>query len=140
MLSVHLWRITLRYSFISESSVKVGDFKRAKKSTYIKSKQKESIVEAALTSRAINNDNLIMTTSKSPNDLSDMLRASDLKDDKDSKPFRFDFHLPTSDDRTINIANNEVNKLPHDQPTDGIKVQSLHFKPSDNSFRFDFKM
>ena len=140
MLSVHLWKIKLRHSFISESSVKVGDFKRAKKSTYIKSKQKESIVEAALASRAINNDNLIMTTSKSPNDLSDMLRASDLKDDKDSQPFRFDFHLPTSDDRTMNITNNEVNKLPHDQPTDDIKVQNLHFKPSDNSFRFNFKM
>ena len=96
-------------------------------------------MEAAVTSRAINNDNLIMTTSESPNDLSDMLRASDLKDDKDSQPFRFDFHLP-SDDRTINIADNEVNKLPHDQPTDGIKVQNLHFKPSDNSFRFNFKM
>ena len=125
---------------ISESSVKVGDFKRAKKSTYIKSKQRESIVEAALASRAINNDNSIMTTSESPNDLSDMLRASDLKDDKNSQPFRFDFHLPTSNDRTMNIANNEVNKLPSDQSTNDIKVQNLHFKPSDNSFRFNFKM
>ena len=97
-------------------------------------------MEAAVASRAINNDNLIMSTSESSNDLSDMLRASDLKDDKDSQPFRFDFHLPTSNDRTMHIANNEVNKLPHDQPTNDIKLQNLHFKPSDNSFRFNFKM
>ena len=117
----------------------MGDIKRARRSTYIKTKRRDH-VETSTISKALTSEIVISNDSESPNMLVDMLKSSGLKESKDSVPFRFDFQLssPNKDQQndTANKANTSVDK----SLINDVHLQNLRFKPSDNSFRFNFQM
>ena len=131
--------IFLQFSTVSESSVKVGDIKRARRSTYIKTKRRDH-AETSTTSKVLTSDIVISNDSESPNMLVDMLKSSGLKENKDSVPFRFDFQLSSSITGLKNHTSNKVNQSVDKSLKNDVHLQDLRFKPSDNTFRFNFQM
>ena len=93
-------------------------------------------------SRAISED-AIKSKSQSElhNNLADMLKSSNLQDDKASLPFKFNFSFDATNKEPKDAEkSNHKPHLPHDSPKNNDQVQSINFKPSDNSFRFNFNM
>ena len=131
--------ILLSFSIVLESSVKMGDIKRARRSTYIKTKRRDHS-ETSTTSKVLTSDIVISNHSESPNMLVDMLKSSGLKESKDSVPFRFDFQLSSPNKDQKNDTTNIVNQLVDKSLINDVHLQNLPFKPSDNSFRFNFQM
>ena len=115
----------------------MGDIKRARRSTYIKTKRRDH-AETSTTSKT--SQIVISNDAESPNMLVDMLKSSGLKESKDSVPFRFDFQLSSPNKDQQNDRTNKANQSVDKSLINDIHLQNLRFKPSDNSFRFNFQI
>ena len=107
---------------------------------YIKTKRKEDLLKQSSETRIIPSDEEVSRHSELPYNIVRMFESSGLQDSKVSVPFRFDFQFDSSNNEQHSSVKNDRNKLTNISPNNDLQVQSLHFKPSDNSFRFNFQM
>ena len=73
------------------------------------------------------------------NNLVDMLKSSNLQDNKASLPFKFNFQFDTTNNEHKGVEKSQPH-LPHNSTKTNDQVQNINYKPSDNSFRFNFNM
>lgn len=139
-------RILHHSQLILASNVKVGDCERAKKSTYLKMKQCKSY-NTKNTFTSYKSSHIHCSgppyTSNMSNDLIHMLKTSGLED-KNNQPksteFKFNFDISKQEPP---IEQTVPNKLHSDLSTytsscNPVQLKNLNYKPSDNTFRFDF--
>ena len=128
--------------YFSESSVKVGEYERAKKSTYFKMKQRRSSATKHPHTSLESTHNLPAgPTSKSElsNDFIHMLKSSGLEDgtnQQHSTEFKFNFEIGAQErpveeklHSDLSIGTTRYNSS---------QLKPLKYKASDNTFRFNF--
>ena len=128
--------------FFSESTVRLGDAKRAGKSKYLKRKSFPTSAKCSDDSqydKAVNQENIneFVNVEK---DLNDSLPYEGWREDKSSE-FRFNFEINSEknqylDEGLLQSPHSEISEDKHTK--NGPELRSLHYVPSDNSFKFNF--